>query len=170
MSTRHRKSGAHHLQFTNTPESPETTQASQRPQQETYNFHLHALDNKSPPSGERQSFFPAPRGPATVTCYKLVASKIEVITRIMGDEWVIGILSLFLSFFHSFGWRGRRWLRLRWSFFPLSSRRSLSSFFIKKIYIYIYHRKKEGSENKFNEKSPKDKCTCQDSNLRHRFT
>ena len=25
--------------------------------------------------------------------------------------WVIGILSFFRSFFHSFGWRGRRWLR-----------------------------------------------------------
>ena len=29
------KSGAYHLQFTNTPECPETTQASQRPQRET---------------------------------------------------------------------------------------------------------------------------------------
>ena len=28
---------------------------------------------------------------------------------------------------------------------------------------------KEGSENKFNEKSPKSKRTCRDSNLRNRF-
>ena len=53
----HQKSGAYHLQFTNTPESPETTQASQRPQRETDSFDLHVLDNESPPSGGRQSFF-----------------------------------------------------------------------------------------------------------------
>ena len=34
----------------------------------------------------------------------------------------------------------------------------------------ILQRMKEGSENKFNEKSPKSKCTCRDSNLRHQFT
>ena len=37
-------------------------------------------------------------------------------------------------------------------------------------WMMIFHRKKEGSENKYNEKSPKGKCMCRDSNLRHRFT
>ena len=48
----------------------------------------------------------------------------------------------------------------------------LSIYIEKKLlerHIYIYHRKKEGSENKFNGKSPKGKCTCRDSNLPHRF-
>ena len=40
--------------------------------------HLDALDNKSLPSGGQHSFFPVPKRPVTVTCYQLVASKIEV--------------------------------------------------------------------------------------------
>ena len=48
------------------------------PSERPTSSHLHALDNKSPPSGGYQSFSPAPKGPATVTCYQLVASRMLV--------------------------------------------------------------------------------------------
>ena len=100
-AVQHQKSGAYHLQFTNTPESPEKMQASQWSQRETDKFPIPCTGQQIASIWRISRLFSCSKG----TIHKktgLVANRISILIVYMKSRPPHSVFNSLLSFFPFF--------------------------------------------------------------------